>query len=104
MEPVMRSTTQKITQKYALGDPSVTPSVVVMTYHRLAYEDAAPTPEMYSDCAAVGRALHLPTGPRAQPTGPRAQAVPGRSEHAHDEIVVPDSLAELAREMHLHLG
>jgi hypothetical protein len=97
MEPVMRSTTQKITQKYALGDRPVTPSVVVMTYQRLAYEDAAPTPEMFSDCAAVGRALHLPTGPREQEH-------PGRSERALDEIVVPDSLAELAREMHLHLG
>jgi hypothetical protein len=97
MEPVMRSTTQKITQRYTLGDPSVTPSVGVMTYQRLAYEDAAPTPEMYSDCAAVGRALHLRPGPGEQ-------VAPGRSERAHDEILVPDSLAELAREMHLHLG
>jgi hypothetical protein len=68
-----------------------------MTYQRLPYEDAAPTPEMISDCAAVGRALHLPA----------ERVDPGTAPYERqdsDEIVVPDSLADLAREMHLHFG
>jgi hypothetical protein len=68
-----------------------------MTYQRLAYEDPAPAPEMLSDCAAVGRALRL----RARPGAPGEA---DRSGRPHEEIVVPDSLAELAREMQLHLG
>ena len=58
MEPVMssdtstsRETTPNTTSRYALGDPSVTPSVESMTYQRLAYDDAATTTEMASDCA-----------------------------------------------------
>ena len=95
MDPVMRSTTRNTTQWYWLGDPSVTPSVAAMTYQRLPYEDAAPTTEMISDCAAVGRALHLPAD-RLDP----AAATLERSDP--EEVVVPDSLAELAREMQLH--
>jgi hypothetical protein len=66
-----------------------------MTYQRLPYEDAAPTTQMISDCAAVGRALDLPAG-RVDTT-----AAPDERRGA-DEIVVPDGLAELAREMELH--
>ncbi len=97
MDPVMRSTTRNTTQWYRLGDPPVTPSVAAMTYQRLPYEDAAPTAEMISDCVAVGRALPFPAGrlvPEAEPDG----------RHGPEEVVVPDSLADLAREMHLHLG
>ena len=68
-----------------------------MTYQRLPYEDAASTAEMISDCVAVGRALPLPAGrsvPEAAPDG----------RQGPDDVVVPDSLADLAREMHLHLG
>lgn len=97
MEPVMRSTTRKPTQGYELGDPSVTPSVTTMTYQRLAYEDAAPTPEMISDCAAVGRALHLPSDRLDPATTPPERRSP-------EELVVPDSLADLAREMQLHFS
>jgi hypothetical protein len=74
-----------------------------MTYQRLPYEDAAPTPEMVSDCVAVGRALRLRTGAAGRDAGGR----PGRRRprrHATGRIVVPDSLAERAREMQLHLG
>jgi hypothetical protein len=95
MDPVMRSTTPNTTQWYRLGDPSVTPSVAAMTYQRLPYEDAAPTTEMISDCAAVGRALHLP----AEPHG---TATPTSEQRGPEEVVVPDSLADLAREMQLH--
>ena len=69
-----------------------------MTYQRLPYEDVAPTAEMITDCAAVGRALHLPDGP-----GDAAVAGPYERQ-GRDEIVVPDSLADLAREMQLHFG
>jgi hypothetical protein len=96
MDPVMRSTTRNTTQWYRLGDPSVTPSVAAMTYQRLPYEDAAPTTEMISDCAAVGRALHLPTERPGTSTAQPERRDPG-------EVVVPDSLADLAREMQLHL-
>jgi hypothetical protein len=68
-----------------------------MTYQRLPYEDAAPTTEMISDCAAVGRALHLPAERLDHGTAPDGR-------QGSDEIVVPDSLADLAREMHLHFG
>ena len=68
-----------------------------MTYQRLPYEDAASTTEMVSDCAAVGRALHLPARGQEE-----SAASPGRQ--GPEQIVVPDSLADLAREMHLHLG
>jgi hypothetical protein len=94
MDPVMRSTTRNTTQWYRLGDASVTPSVASMTYERLPYEDAAPTTEMISDCAAVGRALHL----RAEVVA-TAAVDEGRGS---DEVVVPEGLAELAREMELH--
>jgi hypothetical protein len=66
-----------------------------MTYQRLPYEDAAPTTQMISDCAAVGRALHL------QEERVGAAAVPDE-RRGPDEVVVPDGLAELAREMELH--
>jgi hypothetical protein len=68
-----------------------------MTYQRLPYEEAAPTTEMFSDCAAVGRALHLPVE-RLEP------GTVSYGRDGSDQIVVPDSLADLAREMHLHLG
>ena len=95
MDPVMRSTTRKTTQWYRLGDSSVTPSVAAMTYQRLPYEDAAPTREMISDCAAVGRALHLPADRLDSPAAPTER-------RGSEEVVVPDSLADLAREMQLH--
>jgi hypothetical protein len=66
-----------------------------MTYQRLPYEDAAPTTQMISDCAAVGRALHL-QDERVDP------AVAPDERRRPDEVVVPDGLAELAREMELH--
>jgi hypothetical protein len=96
MDPVMRSTTRNTTQWYWLGDATVTPTVASMTYQRLPYEDAAPTTEMISDCAAVERALHLPSEGLGTAT-----ALPER--HGVEEVVVPDSLADLAREMQLHL-
>ena len=66
-----------------------------MTYQRLPYEDAAPTTQMISDCAAVGRALHLPAE--------RVDTTAATDERrGSDEVVVPDGLAELAREMELH--
>ena len=54
---------------------------------------------MITDCPEVGRALHLLVEPDG--TVPAASSA---SRHEADAIVVPDSLADLAREMHLHLG
>jgi hypothetical protein len=68
-----------------------------MTYQRLPYEDAAPTTEMVSDCAAVGRALHLRAG-RVDPDKPPYE------RQGPDQVVVPERLAERAREMQVHFG
>ena len=67
-----------------------------MTYRRLPYDDAATTTEMISDCAAVERVLDL----SVEHVDPAAAPF---ERQGRDEIVVPDSLAELAREMQLHL-
>jgi hypothetical protein len=68
-----------------------------MTYQRLPYEDADPTTEMVSDCAAVGRALPLPATRVDPATAPYVR-------QGSDVVVVPDRLAERARKMQLPLG
>ena len=79
-----------------MGDPSVTPSVEGMSYQRLAYDDAATTDQMATDCAAVDQALHL-----------APQRHPGLTPHpveggAYDTVVVSDDLAALAAGLELH--
>ncbi|HET6562780.1 MAG TPA: hypothetical protein VFG72_12955 [Marmoricola sp.] len=66
-----------------------------MTYRRLPYDDAATTTEMVSDCAAVERVLDL----SVEHVGPADTPF---DRQGRDEIVVPDSLADLARKMQLH--
>ncbi len=61
-----------------------------MTYQRLAYEDAATTDQMTSDCRAAGTNLPLP--------GQRADA----SDNGAPAIVVTEQLAEMAAGLHLH--
>ena len=79
-----------------MGDPSVTPSVERMSYQRLAYDDASPSDQMTSDCAAVGSTLQLTTQRQA---GPRTHPV---SEGDYDTVVVSDDLAAVAAGLELH--
>ena len=79
-----------------MGDPSVTPSVGGMGYQRLAYDDAATTDQMATDCAEVGRALRI--------TEPRPAS---ETTHPHDAdrcgtVEVSDDLAALAGGLQLH--
>jgi len=69
-----------------------------MTYHRLPYDDAAPTTEMRSDGAAAGRALHLPTQPSRIDADPDAL----REPLPFTTPVVTDDLAQQAAGMELH--
>ena len=84
-----------------MGDPSVTPSVVRMTYHRLAYDDAATTTEMASDARQAGRTLHLPEQSASvdvlgDPTDPRP------AHQAPPPFQVSDELAGMAAGLELH--
>lgn len=79
-----------------MGDPSVTPSVDDMSYQRLAYDDAATTDQMATDCAAVDQTLHL--GHQRQ-HGNAPHPVEGGHYHP---VVVSDDLAALAAGLELH--
>jgi hypothetical protein len=70
-----------------------------MSYHRLAYDDAATTDQMATDCAAVDEALHL-TG---HLPGQRSLAEPHSvTDGVYDTVVVSDDLAALAAGLELH--
>ena len=62
-----------------------------MTYHRLAYDDAATTTEMASDARQVGRTLRVPE----QPRGASSPETPAALE-------VSDELARIAADLELH--
>ena len=64
-----------------------------MSYQRLAYDDAATTDQMTTDCAEVGRTLHLDQHPHVA-------AQRRTTDHTHVEV--SDELAELASGMQLH--
>ena len=86
-----------------MGDPSVTPSVENMSYQRLAYDDAATTDQMATDCAAVDQALH----PHGHATGHLPAQRPLGEPHSvtdgvYDTVVVSDDLAALAAGLELH--
>jgi len=76
-----------------------------MTYHRLAYDDAATTTEMASDAREAGRALQIPEQP-----GPASSAYviddidsAGLSlDPTPSTVVVSDELADLAAGLELH--
>ncbi|WP_148575042.1 hypothetical protein [Nocardioides caldifontis] len=70
-----------------------------MTYQRLAYDDAASTPEMAADCAEVGRELRLPPFP---PTGADPLSSRTTDRSAGTALDVPPSLAEMAAGLELH--
>ncbi len=68
-----------------------------MTYHRLAYDDAATTSEMASDAREAGRALRLPE------QGLRAVTVLQELDPALPaSVVVSDDLARMAAGLELH--
>lgn len=82
-----------------------------MTYQRLAYDDAASSTEMTSDCHAVEAALHLPERRSAAERAARAAAKPAPSilfedyprEVRKPTIAVTDAAARLGAGLHLHL-
>ncbi len=83
-----------------------------MTYHRLAYDDAATSSEMTSDCRAVEASLHLPQRRTAAERSARAATRPAPSilfedyprEVAKPTIGVTDAAARLGAALDQHLG
>jgi hypothetical protein len=82
-----------------------------MTYQRLAYDDAASSSEMTSDCHAVEKALHLPKRRTAAERTAAAVSRPAPSLRFEDyprevekpSITVSDAAARLGAALHLHL-
>jgi len=68
-----------------------------MTYHRLAYDDAATTSEMASDAREAGRALRLPEQVDASVPGAAGLDTP-----LPGSLVVSDDLAQMAAGLELH--
>ena len=64
-----------------------------MSYQRLAYDDASTTDQMTSDCAEVGRTLHLDEHP---------QVVAQSRAGDYSSVEVSDELAALAGGLQLH--
>ena len=94
-----------------MGYRSVIPNVGSMTYKRLAYDDAATTAQMTTDCHAVEDALRLPTRRSAAERAARAAVKPAPSilfedyprEVRKPTIEVSEAAARLANAMELHL-
>ena len=82
-----------------------------MTYHRLAYDDAATSAEMSDDCRAVEAALRLPGRRTAGERVARAATRPAPSiryedypgEVAKPTIAVSEAAARLGAAMHPYL-
>jgi hypothetical protein len=81
-----------------------------MTYHRLAYDDAASSTEMTIDCRAVELALHLPERQTDAERAARAVVTPAPSilfddypEVAKPSIEVSEAAARLAAAIHPYL-
>ena len=82
-----------------------------MSYQRRAYDDAASTGEMASDCRAVEEALHLPRRRTPAESAARAAGRPAPSIRFDDfprqvekpSIAVSDAAARLGAALHLHL-
>jgi hypothetical protein len=82
-----------------------------MSYERLAYDDAASTGEMASDCKAVEAALRLPPHRTTAERAVRAAAKPAPSIRFEDyprevrkpTITVSEAAARLGAAVHLHL-
>ena len=82
-----------------------------MTYQRLAYDDAASSTEMTSDCHAVEAALHLPERRSAGERAVRAAAKPAPSilfedyprEVRKPTIAVSDAASRLGAALDQHL-
>jgi hypothetical protein len=71
--------------------------------HRLPYDDASTPQEMYDDCAAAGRNLHLPAGIADRPADPRFDPAALREPTPKVVIEVSEEAARLAGMLHLHL-
>ena len=89
----------------------VAPSVVAMSYERLAYDDADTAGQMHDDCTACGSRLSLPHQRIADSIDERAVTMPAPSlsadafprEVRKPRIEVSEAAAYLASRLHLHL-
>ena len=89
----------------------VGPTVVDMSYERLAYDDADTAGQMHDDCAACGTRISLPhqrvsdTIDEAVVTMPAPSLeADGYAEAPHKpQIEVSEAAAYLASRLHLHL-
>ena len=85
----------------------VAPSVVDMSYERLAYDDADTADQMHDDCTACGTHIALPR----QRIDDAALTEPAPSfeydqyprEVGKPQIEVSEAAAHLASRLHLHL-
>ena len=66
-----------------------------MTYHRLAYDDAATTSEMVSDARLAGDTLRMPEQAATTDTEPHDESLPMQP-------VVSEDLARMAAGLELH--
>jgi hypothetical protein len=95
------------TDRYTWDYRSVAPSVVDMSYERLAYDDQDTADQMHDDCTACGSRIDLAT----RSIDSRAVTMPAPSlqfdhyprEVRKPEIEVSDAAAHLASRLHLHL-
>jgi hypothetical protein len=81
----------------------VAPSVVDMSYQRLAYDDADTAGQMHDDCTAIGDSLALP---RQRTPENAVEILPVVLEVSRDtkpQIEVSEAAAYLASRLHLHL-
>ena len=85
----------------------VAPSVGLMSYERLAYDDQDPTARMHQDCAAAGTRIALPQTSRRRLDLTRPAPSLGYDEFPREirkpRIEVSEAAAHLAARLHLHL-
>ncbi len=78
----------------------VAPSVVDMSYERLAYDDADTAGQMHDDCAECGTRISLPL---QRTEAPSLHADDHAFDAAKTQIEVSEAAAYLASRLHLHL-
>ncbi len=94
------------THRYSWEYPLVAPSVEVMSYQRLAYDDHDSTGRMRSDCTACGTRIELPRQrlDDSAVTMPAPTLDNGYQPASHQvPLDVSEAAANVAARMHLHL-
>ena len=102
-----RLATRNTTDRYEWGYPGVAPSVGVMSYQRLAYDDQDSAPKMHEDCTACGSRIQLPAqrldGTVVTATAPSLEFEDFPREVRKSRIEVSEAAAHLGARLHLHL-